>query len=103
MNTTSTLSYADLHKGIPSLISCIEMVPISMFLIWAYPVRPYLLETRSTENVEMHAGEYYPTSYQGGPLGIWAFLVMLNPRDTLEAIWIGIRDRRGEYNYPVDR
>lgn len=63
------------------------MVPISFIIMWAYPVTPYLLSqstARRSERGETH--EYAPTSYQGGALGIHAFLAMLNPVDIIKAI-----------------
>lgn len=85
LNPTSKLTYADLHIGIPALLSCIEMVPISAFIAWAYSVQPYLLgRSVDIEGSSGHAD--IPRSYQGGFLGIRAFLAMLNPRETVEGI-----------------
>jgi len=85
LNGTSKLTYADLNMGIPSLLTCIEIVPIAFFLIYAYPVRPYLLGR--TGAVDMESGrKNYQSSYQGGFLGIRAFLAILNPRELIEAI-----------------
>lgn len=85
LNPTSKLTYADLHIGIPGLLSCIEMVPISVFLSWAYSVQPYLLG-RGTD-IEVSSGRAeISRSYQGGFFGVRAFLAMLNPRETVEGI-----------------
>lgn len=83
LEPTDTLTYADLNMGIPNLVSCVELVPLSLVLIWAYNVRPYLIN-RSKDTME--AQEYHPHSYQGGPLGIWGFLAVLNPMEMLQAI-----------------
>lgn len=77
------MTYADLHMGIPNLISCVELVPLCLVLMWAYNVRPYILNG-AKETTESQ--EYRPQSYQGGPLGIWAFLAVLNPMEMLQAI-----------------
>ncbi|KAK1255080.1 hypothetical protein MKX08_009075 [Trichoderma sp. CBMAI-0020] len=84
LNPTSKLTYADLHIGIPALLSCIEMVPISVFIAWAYSVQPYSLARADIEGASGHTD--IPRSYQGGFLGIRAFLAMLNPRETVEGI-----------------
>lgn len=89
LKPTDKLTYGDLHIGIPSLLSCVEMVPISLVIMWAYPVGPYHLKSsnaRRAERGEEH--EYTPTSYQGGPLGIHAFLSLLNPSDVIKAIFV---------------
>lgn len=85
LNPTTTLTYADLHIGIPALLSCIEMVPISAFMAWAYSARPYILGRGA--DIEGSSGYAdIPRSYQGGPFGVRAFLAMLNPRETVEGI-----------------
>ncbi|KAL7928272.1 organic solute transporter Ostalpha domain-containing protein [Trichoderma chlorosporum] len=85
LNPTSKLTYADLHIGIPALLSCIEMVPISAFITWAYFVQPYLLG-RGTDIERSSGYANIPRAYQGGVLGARAFLAMLNPRETVEGI-----------------
>lgn len=97
LKETDTLTYADLHYGIPSLLSCLEMVPISFVVLWAYPVGPYKLESLVARGAERGETQHWaPTSYQGGFLGIWAFLSMLNPVDvikaTFAAVGVGARD-----------
>ncbi|KAM0430011.1 hypothetical protein ACHAPT_006017 [Fusarium lateritium] len=86
LTETSTLTYADLHIGIPNMIICIEMVPLSLLFMWAYPWRVYLDSdsVESTEDLE-HPGRSMK-SYQGGPFGIHAWLAMINPSDILRAI-----------------
>ncbi|KAH8129881.1 hypothetical protein FP744_10006883 [Trichoderma asperellum] len=85
LNPTSKLTYADLHIGLPALLSCIEMVPISVFLAWAYSVQPYLLG-RVADMEDSSGRAAIPRSYQGGFLGVRAFLAMLNPKETVEGI-----------------
>lgn len=80
------LTYGDLFMGIPSMLSCIEMVPISVFLAWAYSVRPYIIREAQMHVSELGGRQEIPRSYQGGPLGIYAFLEFLSPIETLEAI-----------------
>ncbi|OAA53124.1 hypothetical protein ISF_08965 [Cordyceps fumosorosea ARSEF 2679] len=97
LKETDTLTYADLHYGIPSLLSCLEMVPISFVVFWAYPVGPYKLEHLVARGAERgEAQNWAPTSYQGGILGIYAFISMLNPFDVIKATFaafaVGARD-----------
>lgn len=86
LNPTAKLTYADLNIGIPAMLSCIEMVPISLLLVWAYSVQPYLIKRSQTHVMEAGGPTALPRSYQGGFLGIRAFLAMFNPMETLEAI-----------------
>lgn len=85
LNPTSKLTYADLHIGIPALLSCIEMVPISAFMAWAYSVQPYLLG-RGADTEALSGRKDIIISYQGGFFGVRAFLAMLNPRETVEGV-----------------
>lgn len=61
------------------------MVPISAFIAWAYSVQPYLLGRGADIEGSSERADI-PRSYQGGFLGIRAFLAMLNPRETIEGI-----------------
>ncbi|KFY28375.1 hypothetical protein V491_00498 [Pseudogymnoascus sp. VKM F-3775] len=86
LDATDTLTYADKSIGIPALLSCLEMVPISLLMVWAYPVSPYRMRPSTSRNFEG-----VPTSYQGGFLGIRAFLSMVNPSDTIEGAAFAIK------------
>ena len=73
------------------------MVPLSFLLVYAYPWRPYLLPRRSATATGM--GSYSAAdfaaggmSYQGGPLGVWAWLSMLNPLETIKNILTAVRN-----------
>lgn len=78
LKTSDTLTFADLHIGIPNLLICIEMVPISLVMVWSYPVKPYVLHSDPERA--------YNPSYQGGALGYRALLGMMSPSDTLRGI-----------------
>jgi hypothetical protein len=81
------LTYADLNVGIPNMIICLEMVPFSLFFHYAYSYRTYIIRhgpdsltvdaTTNTMNMGM---------YQGGFLGVRAWVQVLNPKDLLQAI-----------------
>lgn len=99
LKETDTLTYADLHYGIPSLLSCLEMVPISFIVFWAYPVGPYKLKNlvdRRAERGEHH--EYAPSSYQGGLFGIRAFIDMINPFDVIKATFAAFSVAARDYS-----
>ncbi|VUC26645.1 unnamed protein product, partial [Clonostachys rosea] len=81
LKESATLTYADLHIGLPNMILCIEMVPLSLFFFWAYPWGVYLVGKGGFDSKVA-----LTNPYQGGPFGIWAWLQMLNPSDTFKAI-----------------
>jgi hypothetical protein len=54
-------------------------------MAWAYSVQPYLLG-RSADIEGSSGYADIPRTYQGGLLGVRAFLAMLNPRETAEGI-----------------
>lgn len=103
LQPTASMTYADLNIGIPNLITCVILVPLSLFFFYAYPWAPYLLhrqrfdhqqaavETGYTPQAQSQSQQYSPSSYQGGPLGISAWLDMLNPSDILQAISLALR------------
>jgi hypothetical protein len=70
--------------GIQTLIMCIQLVPIACFFHYAYGIGPYRLS--STAQADNHDysvvgvdGVKLQKSYQGGFLGIRAWLMMCNP------------------------
>ena len=75
--------------GIPSLLSCIEMVPISLFMAYSFPASPYLM--RSSGGHEAGNGQHHPKSYLGGFLGVKAFIAMWNPYELISAISFALR------------
>ncbi|KAM5349816.1 hypothetical protein ACJ41O_006321 [Fusarium nematophilum] len=86
LKETDTLTFADLHIGIPNLLACVEMVPLSLFFVWAYPWTVYL-DRDDLGNFESLNRPGKPSKpYQGGPFGIYAWLAMINPSDTIKAI-----------------
>ncbi|EEQ27197.1 conserved hypothetical protein [Microsporum canis CBS 113480] len=85
LNPTDKLTYADLNIGIPALLSCLEMVPISLLVIWAYPVGPYKYGL-SGEGCEREPEAHPPRSYQGGFLGVRAFISTASPLETIKGV-----------------
>ncbi|KAJ5526559.1 hypothetical protein N7513_010718 [Penicillium frequentans] len=101
LESTSTLSYADVNIGIPNLVICLQMVPFSIFFHYAYNVEPYKLTHGSQcydpKVQESGAGNYQTPSevsishgYEGGPLGVRAWIGLFNPMEILRAIKFGL-------------
>ncbi|EXL71194.1 hypothetical protein FOPG_13013 [Fusarium oxysporum f. sp. conglutinans race 2 54008] len=86
LKTSDTLTYADVHVGIPNLVICIEMAPLSLFLMFAYPWSVYMSGHGRGNFSKLEQGNMPEGSYQGGPFGIHAWLAMLNPSDSIKAI-----------------
>jgi hypothetical protein len=88
LKETSTMSYADVYIGLPTMIICIQMVPFAFFFNYAYSTKPYRVSSSSARydnSMEYLAVEenetgrsYQPRQYQGGPLGIYAWLAFCN-------------------------
>ncbi|KAJ5217297.1 hypothetical protein N7468_010305 [Penicillium chermesinum] len=77
---TKTISYADIKIGLPNLIICLQMVPFSILMHFAYDTKPYKIHEHpdlklerpdSNEGfpVEQARKRYQHGSYQGGPFG----------------------------------
>ena len=89
LHPTATLTYADTKVGIPTLISSLIMIPFSIFFHYAYTYRPYIIDPSKPFEDGAHAGKLgsFRPSYQGGPLGVRAYLYALNPSETFSAIF----------------
>lgn len=84
LKPSDTLSYADVIIGLPTLIICLQVIPFAFFFFHAYSIKPY-----TTWDVKRASDSQQPLSetgssslvkrYQGGPLGIYAWLALLNP------------------------
>ena len=55
------------------------MVPFAVFFHYAYSARPYFIRSRDPDMP-------FPQSYQGGPLGVYAWLGMLDIGEIVSAI-----------------
>lgn len=90
---SSTMTYADVHIGVPNMVICIQMVPFAVFFPFAYNVGPYIISRRDriSDATNQHrangraeaTGVHY---YQGGFLGMRAFIQIFNPMEILRAI-----------------
>ncbi|KAK2685028.1 hypothetical protein QWA68_016286 [Fusarium oxysporum] len=93
LKETDTLTFADLHIGIPNLLICIEMAPLSLFFLWVYSWRVYVKNSHESY-VTMDRHGQRPRLYQGGPLGVHAWLTMIKPSGIIESI-LGVSGRSG--------
>lgn len=87
LNPTNTMTYANIHIVIPALLSCVEMVPICLVVVWAYPVSPYREQSCDSQNGP-EGGREDQKVYKGGPFGIRGFMAMINPWDTIKGTLI---------------
>lgn len=96
------------------MIMAIFTVPFSVFFHFAYDVKPYYLENTANHmplaQADLESGSVSPngkrapyttvgaagTSYQGGFLGIWAWLGMLNPSELISGFVFGFTMLRKE-------
>lgn len=111
LRPTAYLSWADDFIGIPVLIIALLTVPFSVLFHFAYDVETYKLENvdrfiplahRDVESGsselsgvpkpgEVHVGvSSAGSSYQGGFLGLWAWLAMLNPSELISGFVFGL-------------
>ena len=93
LKPTDTLTYADTQIGLPTLLTCVEMVPISLLFHYAYSYRPYVIGAKIPLKPAAHRDSMMPppSSYQGGFLGLRAWLAILNPMETIEGIVFAFR------------
>ncbi|GAB7337145.1 hypothetical protein MBLNU457_g2539t1 [Dothideomycetes sp. NU457] len=87
LNPTNTLAYADIKVGIPTLLLCIEMAIFSVMHLFAFPWKGYKIS--DDPHVGTEAGE--AQHYQGGKLGLKAYIDAFNPWDIIKATARGFR------------
>jgi hypothetical protein len=79
------MTYADKNIGIPALLSAIEMVPICLLVVWAYPVGPYKVNPRASRESEsyLQGPDTTQRSYLTGFAWLKAFVSVLSPAETI--------------------
>ncbi|PSR83901.1 organic solute transporter Ostalpha-domain-containing protein [Coniella lustricola] len=117
LTPTATLSFADVFTGIPVLITALLAVPFSVLFHFAYNVEPYYLQnvdanapltvreatttttattttatttTATTITTTIHTTTTAESSYHGGPLGIRAWMGVLDPSELLSGLKLGV-------------
>ncbi|KAJ5399930.1 hypothetical protein N7465_010419 [Penicillium sp. CMV-2018d] len=91
LQESGTLTYVDVMMGLPEMIICVQMVPLSLLVLYAYPTKPYEIPQTS---LPLRPQEYqalgsdgdeetlmngFQKRYQGGWLGLHAWAAYLNP------------------------
>ncbi|KAI9753215.1 MAG: Phosphatidylglycerol/phosphatidylinositol transfer protein [Chaenotheca gracillima] len=84
---SDSVDYADLTVGIPSILLCVEMALFAILHIWAFPFKGY------HKNNVSAVSEFYDGApgYQGGFLGVRAYMDAFNPWDLVKAVGRGFR------------
>ena len=105
----------DIKVGIPAMLLCIEMAIFSVFHLWAFSYRPYVVggkEYLAELSVSEEASplNHNSTQYRGGFLGARAILDAMNPWDMIKAVarsarWLfkGRKHRENDSSYAVSR
>lgn len=86
-----TVGAQDLKVGIPNLLIAIEMAFFSVLHIWAFPWKPYTIDSQELTgdgDPAVYKGE---VAYKGGPMGFKAYIDAFNPWDMLKATGRGFR------------
>ena len=104
----------DIKVGIPAMLLCIEMALFSIFHLWAFSYKPYIIGGKDYLS-EVPLGEESSSlqgtnHYQGGFMGVKALIDAMNPWDMIKAVgraakWL-FRDRKHRENdssYAVSR
>ncbi|OAL21554.1 hypothetical protein AYO22_07950 [Fonsecaea multimorphosa] len=96
----------DLNVTLPATLLCAEMAIISLLHLWAYPYKPYTMNERWSRLDGSEASA--SGSYQGGLLGLKAFVDVLNWWDIFKAIgratrwmFVGRRGRHADPSYAL--
>ncbi|KAF3762906.1 hypothetical protein M406DRAFT_294704 [Cryphonectria parasitica EP155] len=90
LKPTASLSFADDFIGIPVLVMALLTVPFSILFHFAYDVQTYYLENVDKNLPLTQRDAEAGSSYQGGFLGIWAWLGMLNPSELISGLRFGL-------------
>ncbi|KAI2903019.1 hypothetical protein CBS63078_6059 [Aspergillus niger] len=87
----ASMTYIDTLMGLPTMLICLQMVPLSFLVLHAYRTKPYEipnsvrgLRPQAYQALESDGHEEtllrgMPKHYQGGPWGLRAWAIYLNP------------------------
>ncbi|KAJ5610094.1 hypothetical protein N7510_006813 [Penicillium lagena] len=88
MTPTSKLAYSDVIIGIPMLVICLQMVPLSCLFAYAYRASPYKI--KHSDYMPTYSGSQnsaiLPPRYYGNVFSPKIWLMMLSPMDVIRAI-----------------
>ncbi|PYH28778.1 OSTA/TMEM184 family protein [Aspergillus neoniger CBS 115656] len=86
-----SMTYIDTLMGLPTMLICVQMVPLSFLVLYAYRTKPYEISTsvsrlrpQAYQALESDQDEEVllndpPKRYQGGAWGLRAWAMYLNP------------------------
>nr|POF05928.1 transmembrane protein 184 like [Quercus suber] len=108
LQPSEKIAFSDIKVGIPSVLLCIEMAIFAVMHLFAFPWKEYRIKHNSnmlTAPGSGYSGES-PAHYQGGFLGIYAFMDAFNPWDIVKAsargfrwLFIGVKQRHLDPSY----
>ena len=103
---SNTIQTPDIKVGMPAMLLCIEMALFAIFHFWSFSYRPYRLTAKQMLSNSTPGEE--TVRYQGGFLGVKAFVDSMNPWDLIKAIgrsarWLvrGRKDRHQDTSYDI--
>ncbi|EXJ77158.1 hypothetical protein A1O3_10316 [Capronia epimyces CBS 606.96] len=91
LTPSASMTYIDVMMGLPTMVICVQMVPLSFLVLYAYRTTPYeisdsepILRAQGYHAVESAGDEDAfmggsQKRYQGGPWGLRAWAGYLNP------------------------
>ncbi|GKZ34301.1 hypothetical protein AbraIFM66950_004529 [Aspergillus brasiliensis] len=94
-----SMTYIDTLMGLPTMVICVQMVPLSFLVLYAYRTKPYEISTsvrslrpRAYEPIQSDGNEEAllsgsPKRYHGGPWGLCAWAIYLNPVELLRDVY----------------
>ncbi|CAI7671214.1 unnamed protein product [Penicillium manginii] len=91
LKRVKSLTYIDIAMGLPTMVICVQMVPLALFVCYTYRTQPYEISNNAPRT--MRPREYqalgddadealmsgFTKRYQGGWLGLHAWAVYLSP------------------------
>ncbi|KAJ1716796.1 organic solute transporter Ostalpha-domain-containing protein [Aspergillus flavus] len=95
---STSMTYIDAIMGLPTMVICVQMVPLSFLVLYAYSTKPYeISNSQSTLRPQVYQtvesdddGEIlmsgFQKRYQGGRWGLRAWAVYLNPLELLRDV-----------------
>ncbi|CAI7677830.1 unnamed protein product [Penicillium pancosmium] len=92
LTKVKSLTYVDTAMGLPTMVICVQMVPISFLMLNAYRTQPYEISNKTPHTMRPRAYQAldedvddealmngFKKRYQGGWMGLHAWAVYLGP------------------------